>query len=261
MIKMRIVVGASGSAGSTAAVRWAAGEARLRGAELRVLTAYHRGRQSDEDTAAVVHHAVAQAREVAPDIEVRGVALAGYAAPLLLHAAEEAALLVVGDRGSSGFPGVPFGSVGSQVATQARSCVVVVRGRPDDSGPVVVGVDGGPQAGAVVGRAFEEAALRGTDLLAVTAHAVPRSAGTTAKQALGADMDHHLDPWREKYPEVRAEREFVSGRADKVMELSCRQAQLVVVGPRGHGFEGVMLGSIGSRLLRRADCPVLIARS
>jgi len=262
MIKMRIVVGADGSAGSTEAVRWAAGEARLRDAELRVLTAYHRGRQSEEDTAAVVHHAVAQARDVAPDVEVRGVALPGYAVPLLLHAAEEAGMLVVGDRRSGGFPGVPFGSVGSQVATQARCCVVVVRGRPAaDSGPVVVGVDGGPHASSIVGRAFEEAALHGADVLAVTAQPGRRSAGPTAQEALGADVDHDLDPWREKYPEVRAERAVVSGRADKVLLQSCRQAQLVVVGPRGHGYQGVMLGSIGTRLLRRADCPVLIARS
>src|SRR4051812_38081071 len=44
MVKMRIVVGVDGSAGSAAAVRWAATAARLRDAELRVLTAYHRDR-------------------------------------------------------------------------------------------------------------------------------------------------------------------------------------------------------------------------
>jgi nucleotide-binding universal stress UspA family protein len=258
---MRIVVGASGSAGSIEAVRWAAREARLRDAELRVLTAFHRGRQSDDQVAGIVHDAVAQAREVAPDVEVKGVALAGYAVPLLVHAAEEATMLVVGDRRGGGFPGVPFGSVGSQVATQAKCCVVVVRGRTGADGPVVVGVDGGPHADTIVGRAFEEAALRGTDVVAITARSGGRSAGPAAGEALGTEMDQHLDPWREKYPGVRAEREVVTGRADKVMVQSCRAAQLVVVGPRGHGYEGVMLGSVGTRLLRRADCPVLIARS
>jgi nucleotide-binding universal stress UspA family protein len=275
MIKTRIVVGVDGSAGSAAAVRWAAAEARLRTAELRVLTAYHRqhpgrhftaGGQArpavDEETSAVVHAAVTQARSVAPDVEVRGVALPGYAVPVLLHAAEQATLLVVGDRGKAGVPGLPFGSVGSQVATHARGSVVVVRGRSGAyAGPVVVGVDDGT-AGTVIDRAFEEAALHGAALLAVTAQTgVRTAAGSTAEAVLGGDVDSQLDPWREKYPEVPAEREIVAGRPDKVLIQRSGQAQLVVVGPRRHGFEGVLLGAVGTRLLQRADCPVLIARS
>jgi nucleotide-binding universal stress UspA family protein len=56
------------------------------------------------------------------------------------------------------------------------------------------------------------------------------------------------------------EREYAAGRPDKVLVQRCQEAQLVVVGPRRHGFEGVMLGAVGSELLRRAACPVLIAR-
>lgn len=276
MIKTRIVVGVDGSAGSVAAVRWAAAEARLRKAELRVLTAYYgqhpgghfsagaqAGLTADEDTTAVVHAAVTQARSIAPDVEVRGAALPGYAGPMLLHAAEEAALLVVGSRAKGRLPGLPFGSVGSQVATHARSSVVVVRGRSDaDAGPVVVGVD---DAGTVIDRAFEEAALRNATLLAVTAQTSVRTAAgsgaSTADAVLGSDLDGALNPWREKYPEVPAEREVVAGRPDKVLIQRSRQAQLVVVGPRRHGFEGVMLGPIGTQLLQHADCPVLIARA
>ena len=260
MLKVRIVVGADGSPGSTLAVRWAAAEARLREAELRVFTAYHRrdpGRQHDDSASAVVHEAVTQARSVAPEIEVRGLAMPGYAAPILLHAAEEAALLVVGDRRRGSLPGQPLGSVGSQVATHARASVVVVRGRPGcDDGPVVVGVDDGPAASTTIGRAFEEAALRKAPLLAVTAN----GRASPAKEALGAEADPRLDPWREKYPSVQVEREYAAGRPDKVLVQRCQEAQLVVVGPRRHGYEGVMLGAVGSGLLRRAACPVLIAR-
>ena len=59
---------------------------------------------------------------------------------------------------------------------------------------------------------------------------------------------------------VPAQREYVRGRPDRVMVDSCRSAQLAVVGPRRHGYAGVLLGAIGTSLLRRADCPVLIAR-
>jgi nucleotide-binding universal stress UspA family protein len=129
---------------------------------------------------------------------------------------------------------------------------------------VVVGIDGGAAA-TIIGRAFEEAALRGAALLAVTAQPSVRTAdgsgASTAEAVLGGAIDSQLDPWREKYPEVPAQREVVVGRPDKVLVQRSGQAQLVVVGPRGHGFEGVLLGSVGTRLLQRAECPVLIARS
>jgi nucleotide-binding universal stress UspA family protein len=279
LIETRIVVGVDGSAGSAMAVRWAAAEAQLRNVELRVLTAYHRqgpglhvtagrhpGPAADAETNAVIHAAVTQARSVAPDVEVRGMALPGYAVPVLLHAAEDAALLVVGTRGEGGIPGVPFGSVSTQVATHAKVSVVVVRGRPDaNTGPVVVGVDEGPTAGAILGHAFEEAALRSAALLAITVRAdgrrPSRSGRSTAEAVLGSDLDSQLDPWRAKYPDVSAKREVVAGRPDKALLERSRDAQLVVVGPRGHGFEGMMLGPVGTRLVERADCPVLIARS
>ncbi len=244
MIKTRIVVGADGSAPSVAAVSWAAAEALRRGAELRIVTAFYR---SPDSANVLVHRAVAQARAVAPGVEVRCQALPGYAVPVLLHAAEEAALLVVGTRRDGGLPLLPIGSVGSQVATRARSSVVVVRGRPDE-GPVVAGLDDSPASSTVAEHAFEEASLHATEVEAVTvgAHTDP--------------MDAQLDPWRRKYPGVRASREFVDGRTDRVLVQRSRSARLVVVGPRTHGFQGLMLGAIGSRLLQRAGCPVLIAR-
>ncbi|MEV6596152.1 universal stress protein [Actinoplanes sp. NPDC051346] len=268
MVKTRIVVGVDGSAGAVAAVRWAAVETRLRGADLRVVTAHHRlsptARSSADEEAAtgILHAAVTQARSVVPDIDVRVLALPGYAVPVLLHAAEEAALLVVGSRPSSGLPGLPHGSVRTQVATRAKCSVVVVRGRPGpDAGPVVVGVgeDGGT-AQPIIGRAFEEAALRGAPVLAVTAQDGARRPSPSAAEVLGADLDDSLDPWRQRFPDVSAAREFAGGDPGKVLVERSRQAQLVVVGPRRHGFEGVMLGAAGTRLVERADCPVLIAR-
>jgi nucleotide-binding universal stress UspA family protein len=276
--KTRIVVGVDGSAGAAAALRWAATEARLRGTELRVLTAYHRQRSggmfttggeqrpaADADAAAIVHAAVAQAKAIAPDTAVRGMTTCAYAAPALLHAAEEAALLVVGDRGDGGFPALSTGSVGNQVATHAACSVVVVRGRSGaNSGPVVAGVDDEVPAATIIARAFEAAALHGTPLVALTAragrHPAPARA-PSAQDVPGAGVDLELDPWRHEYPRVAARREVVAGSPDKVLVQHSKQAHLVVVGPRRHGYEGVLLGKVGTRLLQQADCPVLIARS
>jgi nucleotide-binding universal stress UspA family protein len=250
MNKTRILVGADGSAGSVAAVRWAAAEAERRGVELRILTAYHGkpGGRTD-DPGAVVHDAVSHARAAAPGVEVSTMGVQGYATPILLHAAEDAAMLVVGDRRAGRFPGLHAGSVCKQVATRARCCVVVVRGRSDsDRGPVVAGIDDDPED-VVLGRAFEAAALRRAPVVAVTAKTGGRESSAAS-----------LDVWRSKYPQIAAETEVVPGRPDKVLVERSRGAQLVVVSPRRHGYEGVMLGSVGSRLLDEAECPVLIAR-
>jgi len=244
MADARIVVGAGGSPGYLVAVRWAATEARLRDTELRVVVARH-----GQPMPGVLHEAVTEARKAAPGVDVRGIELPGYAAPVLLHAAETASLLVVGDRPGGNLPGRPAGSVASQVATQARCSVVVVRGKVPADGPVVVGMDDDPAADTVVGRAFEEAALHGTSVLAVTVGGDDRPGAADG-----------LDAWRKRYRSVPAQREYVRGRPDRVMVDSCRAARLAVVGPRRHGYAGVLLGAIGTSLLRQADCPVLIAR-
>lgn len=260
MIKTRIVVGVDGSAEATAAVGWAAAEAVRRHAELRLLTAYYRHRSTpgrpgshsaEEHAATVLRRAAAQAREAAGEVEIKCQALPGYAVPLLVHAAEEAALLVVGGRHEGGLPVLPVGSVSNQVATQARSSVVVVRGRHGPgAGPVVAAFDDGPAVTTVLGHAFEEAALHGVELEALTVGAA----------ASPGPLDAQLDRWREKYPGVRARREYLTGRPDRVLIQRSRSACLMVVGPRTHGFQGLMLGPIGTRLLQRAGCPVLVAR-
>jgi nucleotide-binding universal stress UspA family protein len=247
MIKSRIVVGVDGSPQAVPVVAWAAAEALRRGAELRVLTAYRR-----EPAPEILQEAVARAHAIAPGVEVRCLALPGYAVPMLLHAAEEAALVVVGTRRTASLPGQPSGSVSNQVAARARGSVVVVRGRSGtEAGPVVAGLDGGSAAAAVAAHAFEEASLHGAEVEAVTVRA------TAPTQE---PMIDDLDAWREKYPGVRAHRDVVTGRADRILVERSTTARLVVVGPRTHGFEGLMLGAIGSRLLLRSGCPVLIAR-
>jgi nucleotide-binding universal stress UspA family protein len=250
MDRTRIVVGADGSASSVAAVRWAAAEAKRRDVELRILTAYPRTPSAGEDEpAAVVHDAAAHARAAAPDVAMITMGMHGYAVPILLHAAEDAAMLVVGERRAGRFPGLHAGSVRTQVATQAKCCVVVVRGRSGaDAGPVIAGIDDEP-ADTVLRRAFEMAALRGVPVVTVTAKTDGREPVVPG-----------LDVWRGKYPQVAVESEVISGRPDKVLVQRSRDAQLVVVAPRRHGYEGVMLGSVGSRLLDRSDCPVFIAR-
>jgi nucleotide-binding universal stress UspA family protein len=278
MEKPRIVVGVSGSTTSTAAVRWAAAEARLRGADLHVVLAHHwriPGRRfasrddllrtTGERVRAVLDSAADQARSAAPEVHVRVSGEVGDPVPILLEAAADADLLVVGGR-SRGTPGPMLTPVTSQIAAYASSPVAVVRdGCSIDRNMVVVGIDDSPAAAATAREAFEEAALRqGGTLLAVTAYTAPPP-GTdprAAEATLYRRLDNELAPWRDKHPDVRVRCEVVRGDPGSVLVERSRQAGLVVVGAGSRrDFEGLRLGPIRLHLLHHAECPVLIARA
>jgi nucleotide-binding universal stress UspA family protein len=165
--------------------------------------------------------------------------------------------------------------VSVRLATQASCPVtVVIRGRDDnDTDPVVVGVDGSASADFATGIAFEEAARRSCALMAVLAYDVSMPPWTMGEPPVEYDMTRiraeletalvsHVAGWRDKYPDVQVEYAVGSGSPGAVLTSWSRQAQLVVVGSRGHGPTlGPLLGSVGLQLIHHADCPVLIART
>ena len=137
-----IVVGVDGSSGAEGALRFAVEEARLRGATLRLVTAWHvppmaysggyvapfdRG-EFEQNAAAVGEKALAAVREQTPDLEVQCVTGEGQAAHVLLEEAKDADLLVVGTRGHGGFAGLLLGSVSHQCAHHASCPLVIVNG-------------------------------------------------------------------------------------------------------------------------------------
>lgn len=147
-----MIVGFDGSAGSHEALRWALAEARLRKAPLRVLHAWvylhalvpalvgypyvTRGSleplTADDATAGrqvaetVLERAIAELGELG-DVEVQRVIMEGSAAQVLIDAASEHDLLVVGSRGHGGFAGLLLGSVSQKCAQHAGCPVVIVR--------------------------------------------------------------------------------------------------------------------------------------
>lgn len=150
-----VIVGVDGSAGSYEALRWALAEARLRKTPLRVLHAWiylhalvpalvgypYVTRGSSEPLAAddgtagrqaaetVLERAIAELGEPG-DVEVERVIMEGSAAQVLIDAASERDLLVVGSRGHGGFAGLLLGSVSQQCAQHAGCPVVIVRAAP-----------------------------------------------------------------------------------------------------------------------------------
>jgi len=197
----------------------------------------------------------------------------GDPAPVLMRAADDADLLVVGNRGRCGFAGLLAGSVSVQLATHVPGPLVVVRGRAGTViGPVVVGVDAVGPAGDALAIGFGQAARRGCALTVVHAYGVPAPPWTVGLPPLGYDaaavraelrreLTAQVAPWCEKYPDVPVDCKVSQGSPGQVLTSQSRQAQLVVVGTRNRGRAGAMLlGSVGLQLLHHAHCPVLIAR-
>lgn len=138
-----IVVGVDGSAGSAEALKFAIGEARLRKATLKAVTAWTLTYvaapigmmapidealipELQENAKAVLDGALAAALGPEPDIEVEKAVLEGTPAQVLVDAAQGADLLVVGTRGHGGFTGLLLGSVSQQAAHHAPCPIVIV---------------------------------------------------------------------------------------------------------------------------------------
>jgi len=143
-----IVVGYDGSEPARRALEFAAQEAQLRGARLRVVSAwqvtpaaYGGGFAPPLDQQALdafrehAEHLVEDAREAVyrdrPDLQVGVATPEGQAAACLLEEARQATLIVVGNRGHGGFSSLLLGSVSQQVVQHAHCPVIVVPHEPE----------------------------------------------------------------------------------------------------------------------------------
>ena len=135
-----IVVGVDGSACAKAALEFAVQEAALRGAQLRIVSAWELTALTDpggffppeaidrlrEQAQTSVRDALAWAAEHQPSLPTEGKVLGGQAAHVLLEEAEGASLIVVGNRGRGGFASLLLGSTSQQVVHHALCPVIVV---------------------------------------------------------------------------------------------------------------------------------------
>ena len=283
-----IVVGLDASAAARSAVEWAADEAALRGADLRLTSTYalpgagrpgYRNVPDDLDAdlrgagQELLDRVAADLGRSHPTVRVTTCLTQGGAATAIRGESGNALLTVVGSRGTGRVFGMLLGSVASAIATGNPAPVVVVhRGcRPGAAGPVVIGVDNTPDSEPAIAFAFEAAALRHTDLIAVRAwtdNAVgapyplqpPIVAPSVALQEEQSRLlSERLAGWNDRYPDVKVQQCVVARRPLPTLLEYAAQAQLVVVGSHGRGnFAGLLLGPTGRSLVARCRCPVVI---
>jgi len=284
-----VVVGVDGSPASKVAVDWAARNAVLHGAPLtlvHVLTppavmafpdvpmppGYLEWQQ--EQGRGLLDAAEQTAREAAgrTALDITSEMVSGPSVPSLVDASKDARLIVVGCRGHGALARGILGSVSNGLVHHAHCPVVIIHDEdplmPHPSkAPVVVGVDGSPASERAVGLAFEEASLRGVDLVAVHAWSDAGvfefpGADWSTQQAMGEEtLSERLAGWQERYPDVLVRRIVVADKPARQLLEQAESAQLLVVGSRGRGgFAGMLLGSVSTAVINAARMPVLVVR-
>jgi nucleotide-binding universal stress UspA family protein len=139
-------------------------------------------------------------------------------------------------------------------------------------GVIVVGVDGSEGAGIALDFAIKEAAMRGSRLRLVSAWEIPASvlaSVVAGKEFYQEFKDNAVKVARDaaalvsaREPLLEHEEFVIEGQAGKVLLENAADAELMVVGRRGHGsFREMLLGSISRQVIVHAKCPVVLVPS
>jgi nucleotide-binding universal stress UspA family protein len=137
-------------------------------------------------------------------------------------------------------------------------------------GRIVVGVDGSVPSKDALRWAARQAALTGARVEAVTAWAAASTAfplttpipmeydgGPHAKEQL----DGTISQVRREFPTIEISSVVREGWAGRELLAVAEDADLVVVGSRGHGAViGIVLGSVSEYCVTHAQCPVVVIR-
>lgn len=131
---------------------------------------------------------------------------------------------------------------------------------------VVVGYDGSKKGVRALDWAAEEARARGIPLTVVHAWTVyvggPVAGPVLDLQALGQEtLDEGVEHVRRAAPDVSVRGVLARGPAAAQLIDAGRDADLIVLGPRGlGGFAGLVLGSVSAQVAAHAARPVVIVR-
>ena len=137
---------------------------------------------------------------------------------------------------------------------------------------IVVGVDGSPNSRTALTWAAAEAADHGADLVVINVweHTLLPPAGSVSvseryvadpSQRTAEDLVNVIKEELGENPPVLVQPQVKQGNPAKVLIDQSENADLLVVGTRGHGgFRGLVLGSVSQHVAAYANCPVTVVR-
>jgi nucleotide-binding universal stress UspA family protein len=142
-------------------------------------------------------------------------------------------------------------------------------GEETSTGRIVVGVDGSEASIEALRRARKLAVPLGAQVIATAYWEFPQVYGgyvamgiegfeESAEEVLKDSLEKAFGP---DLPD-NVESRLVRGHARESLIEASRDADMIVVGRRGHGgFGGLLLGSVSSACVAHAHCPVLVVHA
>ena len=138
-----------------------------------------------------------------------------------------------------------------------------------DKGRIVAGFDGSAPSLEALAWAARQADLTGSTLEIVMTWEWPTSYGWAVP--IPTDFDPEKDVQqavdtataglRAEHPGLVVDTRLVEGHPAPVLVEASKDADLLVVGSRGHGeFVGMLIGSVSAYCVTNARCPVLVYR-
>ena len=139
---------------------------------------------------------------------------------------------------------------------------------------IVVGVDGSDSSRQALRWAYDEAAHHGASITAVSTwhppalplgpaygSAPPEGYVSQPKQNALDLLERFVTDLDVREPAVDVRTAVEEGNPAEVLIKLSKDADLMVVGSRGHGgFKGMLLGSVSQHLVAHAECPVVVVR-
>jgi len=139
-----------------------------------------------------------------------------------------------------------------------------------DSGRIIVGVDGSGASVDAIKWAIRQARLTGATVEAIIAWSVPVSFGVAMGAVESVDWEANSkeiidaavrEAVGDGDSDVKITLTSVQGHPADILVEASKDADLAVVGSRGHGgFVGAVLGSVSSHVVAHALCPVVVTR-
>ncbi|MCP4227696.1 MAG: universal stress protein [Actinomycetia bacterium] len=281
---LRQIVGIDGSPGSTAALDWALARVALLG-PVEPVAAWHYPwwalvptatgtlvPPGDSEFQAITERVVANMLERVDNEDVLDPQIIHAAAgTALVTAADRGTLLVVGTRGRGAVAGSVLGSVSLHCVNHARVPVAIVPAdiaAEDRFQRVIVGIDGSDNADRAVQWAIDNTPSTSRIELINTWDPGAAAVAEVAVLAMERSEDFSTALVAEAIEAVRARAGETGhkitglsrqGDARRVLRAEAEQADMLVVGARGHqGVAHLLLGSVATALVHQPTAATIV---
>jgi nucleotide-binding universal stress UspA family protein len=235
-----------------------------------------------EEAERLATKAVARLGSYFTEWKVRAEATSGSPAREILKRANEwgSDLIVVGCQGRSGLGRFLLGSVSQKVVSEAPCSVRITRGTAWKNGSpvrIVIGLDGSAASQAAVSAVASRSWPMGSEVRIIAVEDQPRALSRIAPGVTGLTEGNHQEvrAWIEAFTEaaakqLRAAELAVSSKIEigdpkQILVADAEEwgADCIFLGSSGSGnhSQSLVLGSVATAVVARAQCSVEISRS